>query len=179
MPEAELTREERLRRVIILCCNCLRNLAYYRAGWDQGGPLFDDTITLERTINGNFLDMAVLEWCKLFKRGEQHSWHEIVADPDEFRRELWAALHVDEAGYTEIWNEVTTYRDKFLAHLDGHRYMRLPVMDNVKASVMYYYSYLHRTDGEGIVGHDDLPSDLDAYYQQRSCEARQRYLRDG
>ncbi len=31
-----MTRQQRLRRVALLCCHFTRNLAYYRSGWSSG-----------------------------------------------------------------------------------------------------------------------------------------------
>jgi hypothetical protein len=70
-------------RVAIVCCHFLRNLAFYRAGWQY------DTYLRERShrtpdqfrvnANSNSLDICVLEWCKLFgekrTRGKNHWLH--------------------------------------------------------------------------------------------------------
>ncbi len=65
-----MTRRERLRQVKILCCHFLRNLAFYKAGWRKGELIFKDQFWVN--ANGNFIDVCVLEWCKLFgdKRGQ-------------------------------------------------------------------------------------------------------------
>jgi hypothetical protein len=44
MPEKPLTRRKRLRRTALLCGDCIRNLAYYRAGRDGGDLLFDSNL---------------------------------------------------------------------------------------------------------------------------------------
>jgi hypothetical protein len=67
---APLTRTDYLRRVVLLCSHFMRNLAYYRTGqrfpdgW-KAKPLVP-TAPFWRTVNGNFIDVCVLEWCKLF-----------------------------------------------------------------------------------------------------------------
>src|SRR5271165_4315169 len=69
-----INRTERLRRVLVLCCYFVQNLAFYRAGWDN--KIFRRYRSqFWVTANGNFLDHCVLEWCKLFgdERGE-HYW---------------------------------------------------------------------------------------------------------
>src|SRR5258706_12493841 len=92
-----MTREERLRRVLILCCSFARNLAYYRIGRTkefvhlqaQRNPTF----SFWRAVNVNFIDICVLEWCKLFadSRGKHH-WRNIVSDPARFDGELYRDL---------------------------------------------------------------------------------------
>lgn len=64
-----MTREQRLRRVVILWCHFTRNMAYYRAGWKDKKPV--RSFEFWNTLNGNCLDIAVLEWCKLI--GERKS----------------------------------------------------------------------------------------------------------
>jgi hypothetical protein len=61
------------------------------------------------------------------------------------------------------------YRDKFLAHLDSEKIMRLPQMDTAKGSVFYYYGYLLRNETDQMTCQDG-PSDLAGYYQM--CVAR-------
>ena len=172
--ESTMTRRERLRRVAILCCTCARNLAYYRAGWHQGDIVFDSTSNIERTINSNFLDMAVLEWCKLFTSNEKHAWRKIVSDKDRFQAGLLAHLGIEEAKFEASRTELRTYRNKFLAHLDSHKIMRVPLMDTVKNSVIYYHGYLLQHENDGTT-FDDEPSDLAAYYRDREDEGREFY----
>jgi len=70
-----LSIAERTRRVAIVCCAFTRNVAYYRTGHDVARGLGN----FWRTTDGNFLDMAVLEWCKLFAdpRGK-HYWKKVI-----------------------------------------------------------------------------------------------------
>jgi hypothetical protein len=77
-----LTRRERLRRVVILCCQFIRNLAYYRVGgqYPTGwkAPPLQPTASFWRIVNGNFIDACVLEWCKLLGDTKgQHCWDRI------------------------------------------------------------------------------------------------------
>ena len=66
-----MTRREKLGNVVKLCHSFLLNLASYRAGWNnEHRHLLEMTNTVSgdfwRKVNGNFIDMCVLEWCKLF-----------------------------------------------------------------------------------------------------------------
>jgi hypothetical protein len=73
-----MTDTERRRRVILLCCSFARNLAFYRARESgKARALLSAShpqASFWRQANGNFLDICVLEWCKLFgdKKGKHH-----------------------------------------------------------------------------------------------------------
>ena len=73
----QMTKIQRLRRIGLLCRHFARNLAYYRAGW-VGSSLVRDS-DFWRTVNRNFLDVAVLEWCKLLgDEKARHYWRKTV-----------------------------------------------------------------------------------------------------
>ena len=66
-----MSRKDRLRRVVLLCCAFTRNLAYYRVGQEEEHrDLLDaeknESANFWRVANSNCVDMCVLEWCKLF-----------------------------------------------------------------------------------------------------------------
>jgi hypothetical protein len=56
------------RRVVTLCRHFVANLAYYRTGWTEKHRHLLDyrNDNFWRVVNGNFFDICVLEWCKLF-----------------------------------------------------------------------------------------------------------------
>ena len=96
------TPDSRLaRRQALLSCAIIRNIAFYYAGWvseDGRGQLKDDT-ELGRTINSNFIDMAVLEWAKLFVEARgRHHWYRFVRSVEArtaFRTGLLAGIGLD------------------------------------------------------------------------------------
>ena len=139
---APLTADERVQRTVILCGHCLRNIAYYRAGWRQ-----QVKIRVSRQFwiraNGNFMDMAILDWCKLFadKKG-QHHWTKSIADHDGFSAGLRARLGYTEAKFDEYVESVKHLRDKFIAHLDNENVMLLPLMRPARISAAYLHDEL-------------------------------------
>jgi hypothetical protein len=143
-----MTRRKHLRRVFILCCHCLRNLSYYRAGWSEGKLVFRNNFWM--TVNGNFMDICVLEWCKLFAdpRGK-HFCKKLASDPATFSRGLLRELRMSEKEFLAYVGEVREYRDKFVAHLDLEEVMRPPVLEVIKKSVSYLYDYLLAHEDEG------------------------------
>jgi hypothetical protein len=110
-PTDELAHRDRKRRVVLLCTSFVRNVAFYRAAWsDEAQPLLSERNPKDanfwRQVNGNFIDIAVLDWCKLFgnskdtarKRLEKHHWRRVVSDPEVFEAKLLAHLQIDGAG---------------------------------------------------------------------------------
>jgi len=78
--------------VVLLCAHFARNLAYYRAGHSR---LTRTSPPFWITIDANFIDMAVIEWCKLFSdRRGKHFWANVVTDPSGFERAMLAHLGV-------------------------------------------------------------------------------------
>ncbi len=164
------------RRQAQLACAIIRNVAFYRVGWeteDGRGRLKDDS-QMGRTINSNFVDIAVLEWCKLFAdREARHHWRRLVQGTDArtaFRTDLLVALGLDFAGWERYLNDVKTYRDRFVAHLDDDDTMLIPDLDPVLASTAFFYRQLVAQAPDGtFVG--SLPRDLPAYYDTCRREA--------
>jgi hypothetical protein len=175
MTEAPLTRRERLRRTAILCGHCIRNLAYYRAGLNGGDLRFDRRSRIHGTINGNFLDVMVLEWLKLFVASEQHAWRNVVTDRAQFLSGLLAQLACTEAQFNDYINEMRTYRDKFIAHLDSRRQMDVPVMDMAREAAIYYHRYLLANENRDDPYRPDLDYDIAALYADCEAEAIEFY----
>lgn len=157
-----LTKRERLRRVALLCCHFSRNLAYYRAWHEIVAP--GEYGEFLATIDGNFIDMAVIEWCKLFgdKNGKHH-WRKVVKN-SEFEADMLEYLNETAGQFRSYIDEMRQYRDKFLAHLDDDHIMNIPRMELAKGSVKFLYDYLFDAEASA----DDLtglPKDLAAYYK--------------
>jgi len=112
-----MTRRQRIRRVAILCCHCIRNIAFYNVGWRDGAPVFKEQFWI--TANSNFLDIGVPEWCKLFGdvRGK-HYWGKVITTVAGFFYGLLKSLRMT-ADQLELYvKEMRIYRDSFVAHLD-------------------------------------------------------------
>ena len=171
-----MTRRDRLRRVVLLCVHFSRNLAYYRAGHDR---LTNASPSFWITIDGNFLDMAVMEWCKLF--GDQkgrHSWVKVVTDPSRFEAELLSHLGIGPRELEGDVNEMRIYRNKFLAHLDDLPVMDIPFLDRARAAVNFYHHYILQREATAP-DLDGLPTDLAVYYDHCFAEATSIYGRCG
>lgn len=101
-------------------------------------------------VNGNFLDIAVLEWCKLFadNRGK-HFWRKAISDNGTFQAGLLAELRLTEADFEDYVNQMRTYRDKFIAHLDSEEVMHIPLLQTAVNSTVYLYDYLLENEETG------------------------------
>ncbi len=116
-----LSRRDRLLRAVILCSSFARNLAYYRAGQSGSAKHLmqagGEHTSFWRQISANFIDIAVLEWAKLFiDRDGEHHWRQVVLAPAEFEAALLKHLGLTADNYNERREEIRQYRDKFVAH---------------------------------------------------------------
>src|ERR1700722_13640452 len=117
-----LTRRERLRRVVILSASFARNVAYFRAGQSPTGsearvPSCSHSGFWSQ-VSSNFLDIAVLEWCKLLGDDrDKHFWRNVVADPAAFEANLLVKPENEGIRLRGLRQKDAWYRDKFVAHL--------------------------------------------------------------
>jgi len=168
-----MTRRQYLRRIAILCLHCLRNIAYYRAGWSRGSLVLRSQFWV--AVNGNFLDICVLEWCKLFgdSRGK-HYWRKGISDPTVFIDGLLQRLGMTEDKLNSYVVEMRTYRDKYVAHLDSDEKFSIPRLDIAKRSVLYLYNYLVNREDQGGYFVDG-PRDASRFYEDALKEGQTVY----
>jgi hypothetical protein len=146
-PTPPLTKRELCRRSVLLCILFLRNIAYYRTGQGpQGRHLLDPsepTVNFWRQANSNFIDMCVLDWCKLFadKRAVHH-WRKIVSDPTKFEIDLLVHLKLTQKEFQKLIDMVRCCRNKFIAHLDEHNVMNIPMLDLLAKAIWFYHAHL-------------------------------------
>jgi hypothetical protein len=178
--EPELTRNDRLRRVVLVCTFFMRNLAYYRGARESPVGWWDPPLRPEasfwRTVANNSLDLAVLEFCKLFAdlKGK-HCWRKVVST--DKLAEFEAGLHRHVGMSTPEWDtyldEMRRYRDKFVAHLDNDRMMRPPSLDPAKSAVEFYHSHIVATEAPAgrLTGLVDNADRMSAAYEQEKALA--------
>jgi hypothetical protein len=171
-----LSRRDRIRRVVLVCSSFARNLAYYRAGQNPAGMalLHEQQRGYWLQSNANFLDVAVLEWCKLLgDRNGEHFWRRIVSDEKQFEMGLLARLQMEPAEFASLVEEIRHYRDKFVAHLDRDLTMQIPAMFKAKDGVCFYHEYvvLHEAKAADLVGLPSTPRAMAFGYEQCIEEA--------
>jgi hypothetical protein len=136
-----LSEQDRVRRTVILCGNCLRNIAFYRAGWRRSK--FRVTRQFWIAANGAFVDFAILDWCKLFAEPDgKHRWSKAVTDRTGFAAALNSRLRLTESEFSAYINTLKHPRNKFIAHLDAEPMMTLPRLRAARTSAAFLYDYL-------------------------------------
>lgn len=166
-----MNRSERIRKAGIVCCHCIRNSAYYRAGTNQQESWKNEDFW--RNTNSNFLDIAVLEWCKLFadKKGN-HYWKKVVTDPTNFMSGLLTSLNMSQMDFDSYIEKCKFYRDKFLAHLDAELVMHIPDLTVAINSAIYTHGLLVQENPSVLC---DGPSDLAEFYRERHAYVVPKY----
>jgi len=117
-------------------------------------------------IYNNFLDIAVMEWCKIFgSYKEPTHWKTVVDDHDIFRQNLLKALNIDDAAWKSYWMSMKDYRDIQVAH---HQYnpnvTHYPNLNIALESSFYYYNWL--ISKLRSLGIHSFPDDLKDYYSR-------------
>ena len=142
----DLTDVERRRRVVFVCCNFMRNLAFHRAGAD---PVVKDSLRTPHQpqgefwiqAHGNFLDSCVLDWCKLFTDYDgEHHWHRVIDERKGFKKDLYTTL--GGADFAEQSEKIRRYRHEFVGHLDQERTMILPTLELAKKAIAFLHERL-------------------------------------
>lgn len=150
-------------------------MAYYRAGWQRKRLI--RTSEFWKSINGNCIDIAVLEWCKLFAEPRGlHYWEAIITDVRAFEAGLLEAVGPgwNRSSFDGYVKHVRTYRDKFVAHLDNELEAQIPGLEDCWKSAHYYHSYVVANEIVGLSLHG-LPTDLAVYYELKFKEAAAEY----
>ena len=160
-----LLHRDRLRRVVFLCCSFARNVAFYSAGMSEHArPLMSidhPQVAFWRQVNGNFFDMAVLDWCKLFvDRDGRQNWRKIVSKIENFESNLLVDCRVNKDEFSDIIKQFRHYRNKYLAHLDDEETI-IPFLENARPFVTFYHRYIVEYEAktgelEGLPSPDDF-----------------------
>jgi hypothetical protein len=148
-------------------------MACYRAGFD--GKSLLRTEEFWKRANGNFLDIAVLEWCKLFAEPKgAHGWRKVLSDPPGFEIALLSKLGVSQSELEDYCVLMRTYRDKFVAHLDENAKAKYPFLDLAIESTKFLYSYLLSAEDKGDY-FEGLSRRPEAMYRIARHDAKKHY----
>lgn len=156
-----MNASDRARRAAMLCCYFARNFAYFSV-FRSSPALREDGFWL--TVHGNFVDVCVLEWCKLFgNRNGKYHWMNVTSDPETFRRELLDVHGIDDAELKRLWNEGKDYRDDFVAHTETQETTSVPKLNVPYLLVKFYFRRL-QSDFPALIACEKLPQHFDRYY---------------
>ena len=129
-----------------------------------------------RLIHGGFLDLSVIEWCKIFGENSENTHWKVLVDSDEgksnFRDNLFSHLSISSAQWDENWNHLKDYRNDHVAHHNRDSSVaKYPDLDIALNSSFYYYSYLEGlTEGDRI---DTIEAYAERFYKQSRQIAEQ------
>jgi hypothetical protein len=125
----------------------------------------DPHLNFWRLIYGNQLDIAVVEWCKIFgSDSEATHWKKVVptVDHGRFRTDLLVSAGIAGRAWTSYWKEMKTYRDNLAAHHNSAvRVPNFPKLDVALKSSYFYYRYVIKE--LRALGEARFPDDLEAY----------------
>jgi hypothetical protein len=180
-----MTMKDRRRRVVLICSSFARNLAFYEVGmYGQGKPFLDNAYpqtSFWRQANSNFLDICVMEWCKLLgDKNAEHHWNQVVSDGPDFEAGLLKHIGISASSFEGEIKAIRHYRDKFVAHLDKLPVMDIPVLRVAKAAVWFYHSHVvtHEAQAGELAGIPaDTPAKLTVGYEQCLEEAKAVFSR--
>jgi len=133
----------------------------------------DPLLNFWRLFHGNQLDIAVLEWCKVFgSDAEPTHWKKLVpiADHDSFRSAMLAELGINNDAWAAYWEEMKAYRDSLVAHhFEVPRLDKYPSVELALKSAYFYYKWLIR-QLRGL-GETKYPDDLAEYAERFEAQA--------
>ena len=161
-----------IRKTYEICRSVLRNAAFYTGGSARRNS--NDKSQFAIVASNNFLDMAFLEWCKIFadRRGKHH-WAKILPPGSDFHDALLKRLGLDSAEFETLLNSVRHYRDKEIAHADEYDVVDIPLLKLVVQSAIFLYERLRIE--YGLEPQPAAPDDLNAVFVFAVDDARQNF----
>ena len=165
-----VSSSNRAKSAALVCCHFARNLAYYNA---SQGFLTLDKEGFWLTVIGNFVDVCVLEWCKLFgnRNGKCH-WENVLKQPNVFKQDLLNRHHLEESELRKLWKTIKDYRDNFIAHVEDQETTPIPCMTVPYLLVNLYFARLQSEFSE-LQSFDCLPKCMDGYFDSSLSEAKE------
>ncbi len=168
-----MDKHQLLRRTGKLCLFAVRNFAYSRAAHDAQSKWRYQQFWI--AVANNALDIGILEWCKVFAdKKAEHAWRRSINDQALFLAELLTHLRLTESMFDAYLQEMRTYRDKFVAHLDRENQMNIPDLSAAIKSAQFLYKWLVDKEDDGGA-FSDSPSDAVGYFRDSFAEAQNVY----
>lgn len=175
-----MNKRKKVRLSCSLCLSFVRNYALYLAAWNEdgahfvGGPITqlvpESYLKHIANVNvGNSIDIATLEWCKLFGNYKQEKlhWQKVVKSKENFKIQLLKHFNQDNSTWIAYHKSILDYRDKRVAHLDETDADRVfvPFFDKALSIVFMYYDYLIdvESDNDTFEAHEQVPK-IEEYF---------------
>jgi hypothetical protein len=159
-----MATKQALAEAVEIVAALVRNICLKRA---LSAADADPHLNFWRVMYGNQMDMAVIDWCKLFGSDSAANnpthWKNIVSDEAKFRTDMLAAIGKTTTEWEAYWIEMRDYRNWAAAHHDVRRrtIAKYPHLDVALANAFFFYDYL-RTE---LKAHDidQRPDDIRTY----------------
>ncbi len=153
--DAEIRRREKLDQAIRVVADFIRNVHLKRVLHTVDSK---PRLNFWRQIYGNLLDMAIIEWCKLF--GSDHYEHQPVhwkniihkGSYGVFRQELVARLNISVDQWKQYHASIIYYRNTYAAHFsppwflpdmaDQPKRADIPDLEIALEAAYFYYDKL-------------------------------------
>lgn len=99
--------------------------------------------------NSNFVEMAILQWCKVFgdKKAKHYAW-KVASKPEKLTKELLDHLKLKKFEFDDYVKIMRNLRDKFIAHLDDDTAAPLPKLDVAIDSAKFLIRYLFQNENK-------------------------------
>ncbi len=170
--------EIKIRVTAELCCETVRNAAYYKSGWTSPRDLKRENQDFWVNLNGNFLDIATLSWCFIFgDKKAEFKWQNLFNDEEAFEKSMYSHLNCSKEEFENYILNMRTYRDKCVAHRD--RYLsessriKYPDLNIAVESSCFLFSELRRS--YEIMDELFSMKDLKKFYKQRLKHGKVQY----
>jgi hypothetical protein len=140
-------RSRQLAEVAEVLGTLVRNILLKRA-LHTADP--NPSLNFWRIQYGNLMDLAVIDWCKLFGSDDAERqpihWKNIADDQSSFRDALLKALAMTYEEWQSYWRDMKKYRDFNAAHHDPRRaeIATYPVLDKALDSAFFYFEYVQQ-----------------------------------
>lgn len=177
-----MNKKTKVKKSCLLCLSFVRNFAFYLAAYNvDGSHIVGGTPSLANqywnTTQGNHIDIAVIEWCKLFgsDRQEKFHWKSVVNDAARYKKQLLTVFGQGETEWAVYRETILKYRDKFVVHLDEEKDYVVPYLKMALKLVENHYDYLLKHEAEDDVFF--LVPPIQAYYQKHFEMARKVYVK--
>jgi hypothetical protein len=116
--------------------------------------------------------MCVLEWCKLFgDYKDQHHWRKVMNHDQTFKARMFESLSIKQTDLDKVHDNIKSYRDKFVAHLDSEEIMNIPILEDALRMVIFYYSEVKKICDST----SDWPENLETFYEAHFNSALKQY----
>ena len=169
-----MEQEEKLRmHIYSRLLDFVESMAVYRALYSarihERTDIDEEIKKLWTNISDNCLQMAVVNWCKVFSSNRKNNkthYSYLCNSTNDFRN----AVSKAEIDFDQYVRSMKSFRDNYISH-DDLEYEEIPFLDNALTICNIYENEVICKDPQYI------PFDLQAHYKGRE-KLYKRYLND-